>query len=59
MQTMKHFAETVSLETKGRLDKTTGLASVRYMRNEMRRFYNACEQETCEVIPSEVKEALS
>lgn len=59
MQTMKHFAETVSLGTEGRLDKMTGLESVRYMRNKMRRFYNTCEQETCEVVPSEVKEALS
>ena len=56
---MKHFAETLALGTKGKLDKEDELPTPDNLRVEMRRFYNSWERYYNLEIPSDVKRSMA
>jgi len=58
MQVMKHFAETVALGTKGKLDEEDELPTPDSLRGVMRRFYNAWERHYDLEIPLDVKRLM-
>jgi hypothetical protein len=59
MQVMKHFAETVALGTKGKLNEEGELPTTDSLRGAMRRFYNAWERHYDLEIPLDVKQSMA
>jgi len=59
MQVMKHFAETLGLGMKGKLDEEDELPTPSSLRVTMRRFYNAWERHYNLEIPLDVKRSMA
>jgi hypothetical protein len=59
MQVMKHFAETLALGIKGKLDKDDERPTTDSLRGEMRRFYSSWELHYNLEIPSDVKRSMA
>jgi len=59
MQVIKHFAETLTLGTKGKLDEEDELLTPDSLRGAMRRFYNAWERHYDLEIPLDVKWSIA
>jgi hypothetical protein len=55
---MKHFAEAVGRSTPGRLDKTKR-ATVKSVRNKIRKFMSQWQRETNLTIPEEVHDSMA
>ena len=59
MKDMKHIAEAVGRSTPGRLDKEKGKATVKTVRNKMRKFMSQWERKTNLAIPPEVHDSVA
>jgi hypothetical protein len=59
MKDMKHITEAVARSTPGRLDKETGRATVRTVRNKMRRLLSIWQRMTNFTIPPEVHNSVA
>jgi hypothetical protein len=59
METMKHFAEAVGRSTPGRLDKKTKRATVKSIRNKIRKFMSQWQRETNLTIPKDVHDSMA
>jgi hypothetical protein len=59
MEDMKHFAEAVGRSTPGRLDKETKRATVKSIRNKIRKFMSIWQRETNLTIPPEVHDSMA
>jgi hypothetical protein len=59
MKHMKHFAEAVGRLTPGRLDKKAGRATVKSVRNKIRKFMSQWQRVTNLTIPKEVHDSMA
>jgi len=59
MEDMKHFAEAVGRSTPGRLDKVMNRATVKTIRNKIRKFMSQWQRETNLTIPLEVHDSMA
>jgi hypothetical protein len=59
MEDMKHITEAVGRSTPGRLDKATGRATVRTVRNKMRKLMSIWQRKTNSTIPPEVHDSVA
>jgi hypothetical protein len=59
MVDLKHFAEAVGRATVGKLDKEQNKATVRSIRNKMRRFMSQWQRETGQIIPQQVRDSMA
>jgi hypothetical protein len=59
MEDMKHFAEAVGRSTPGRLDKATKRATVKSVRNKIRKFMSQWQRETNLTIPKAVHDSMT
>jgi hypothetical protein len=59
MEDMKHITEAVGRSTPGRLDKETGRATVKTVRNKMRKLMSIWQRNTNLTIPPEVHDSVA
>ena len=59
MKDMKHIAEAIGRSTPGRLDKETGMATVKTIRSKMRIFMSQWVRKTHLSIPPEVHDSAA
>jgi hypothetical protein len=56
---MKHFIEVIGRSTPGKLNKLTKLATVKSIRNKIRKFMSQWQRETNLTIPEEVNDSIT
>lgn len=59
MEDMKHIAEAIGLATPGKLDKENGMATVKTVRNKVRKFMSQWVRKTNLAIPPEVHDSMA
>jgi hypothetical protein len=59
MEDMKHITEAVARLTPGRLDKETGRATIKTVRNKMRKLMSIWQRKTNLTIPPEVHDSVA
>lgn len=59
MKDMRHTTEAVGLSTPGRLDKETGRATVKTVRNKMQKLMSIWQRNTNFAIPPEVHDSVA
>jgi hypothetical protein len=59
MDVAKHVAEAIGLATPGKLDKEEGMATVKTVRNKMRKLMSMYERKTGRTIPPEIHDSMA
>ena len=59
MKVAKHVAKAVGLTTPGKLDKESGMATVKTIRGKMRRLFSQWERKTGRKIPPEIHDSMA